>query len=201
MRMHRDHGSERTPAGEWRAEAETPPSSTTDRAPVNGAQLRGEVVASLPALRAFASSLTRNSVEAEDLLQETLAKALANIHQFTPGTNLRAWLFTIERNTFYTVCKKRRRERSCIQEHVRETLMEPAQEWSLKMRSVHEALQRLSAEQREALMLIGGAGLSYAEAAEVGGCAVGTIKSRVNRGRERLLELLQSDTDDAFLGS
>jgi len=199
MRMHRDESGAVLP-GEPRPGLDSEGVSTADQETSNGAQLHGDVIANLPALRAFAGSLTRNSAEAEDLLQETLAKALANIHQFRPGTNLRAWLFTIERNTFYTVCKKRRREHSSLQEQMRTTQVEPPQEWSLKMRSVHGALQKLSVDQRDALMLVGGAGLSYAEAAEVCGCAIGTIKSRVNRGRERLLGLLQVETDDAFLG-
>lgn len=200
MRLHRVDCQPGIATGEPRSASEPAESATLAQDAADGARLRGEVIANLPALRAFAGSLTRNAAEAEDLLQETLAKALANIHQFTPGTNLRAWLFTIERNTFYTACKKRRREHSSLQEHAPSTRIDSPQEWSLKMQSVHEALQRLSAEQRAAVMLVGGAGLSYAEAAQVCGCAIGTIKSRVNRGRERLLDLLQVESDEAFLG-
>lgn len=156
-------------------------------------ELKQEIIALLPSLRGFARSLTRNDTEAEDLMQETLVKAIGNIHQFTPGTNLRAWLFTIQRNTFYTAYHRSRREPPIDNEAMDGLSCQPSQEWSLKLRRVHDALHLLPAEQREALMLIGGAGLTYEEAAEICGCALGTIKSRVNRARARLLEMLDED--------
>lgn len=160
---------------------------------------RQEILDLIPSLRAFARSLTRSPTEADDLLQETLLKALANIHQFSPGTNLRAWLFTIERNTFYTNYHRKRRETAVPVEEMHGVYSEPSQEWSLKLRTVHKALQRLPEDQREALVLVGGAGLSYDEAAEICGCALGTIKSRVSRARTRLLELLDVGKDENFL--
>jgi RNA polymerase sigma-70 factor (ECF subfamily) len=162
-------------------------------------QLRGEIVEMMPSLRAFARVLTRNPTEADDLVQETLLKALMSIRQFTPGTNLKAWLFTIERNTFYTSYKKKRREVASALEDTRGLHSEPSQDWTLKMRAVHDALQQLPDDQEDALMLVGGTGLSYVEAAEVCGCALGTIKSRVSRGRARLLELLHARTNEDFL--
>ncbi|MFG1480739.1 sigma-70 family RNA polymerase sigma factor [Xanthobacter sp. V4C-4] len=155
------------------------------------AALRTQVLALLPALRAFARSLTRNRTEADDLVQETLMKALANIDRFDPGTNLRAWLFTILRNTYYTDMRKRRRETEGLsalahQDHN----VGPSQEWSMTLRTLQEALTHLPDDQREALVLVGAAGLSYEEAADVCGCALGTIKSRVNRARAKLLVLM-----------
>lgn len=162
-------------------------------------ELKEEIIALLPSLRGFARSLARNDTEAEDLMQETLVKAIGNIHQFTPGTNLRAWLFTIQRNTFYTAYHRRRREVPVDTEAMDGLSSQPSQEWSLKLKRVHEALHQLPAEQREALMLIGGAGLTYEEAAEICNCALGTIKSRVNRARVRLLEILEESDGEAYI--
>lgn len=158
--------------------------------------IKDEIVALLPSLRGFARSLARNEVEAEDLMQETLSKAIANIHQFTPGTNLRAWLFTIQRNTYYTAYHRRRREVPIDTEAIDRLSSQPAQEWGLRLRRVHEAVHQLPPSQREALMLIAGAGLTYEEAAEICGCAIGTIKSRVNRARCRLLDLVDETRGD-----
>lgn len=157
---------------------------------------RDEVVALIPALRAFAWSLSRNGSDADDLVQDTLIKAWANREKFETGTNLRAWLFTILRNTYYTTLLRRRREvRDETGEHAGRLKSPPTQEWSIAMRDLQAALQKLPDEHREALILVGAAGLSYEEAAEICGCALGTIKSRVNRARARLLRLL--DAEDA----
>ena len=156
--------------------------------------LEREVLSFLPALRAFARSLTRNRTEADDLVQETLLKALSNIDKFDPGTNLRAWLFTILRNTYYTEIRKRRRESDGLaQLSQQDTNVGPSQEWSVTLSSLKDALSHLPDDQREALVLVGAAGLSYEEAAEVCGCALGTIKSRVNRARAKLLTLMGAD--------
>ncbi|MFG1402621.1 sigma-70 family RNA polymerase sigma factor [Xanthobacter sediminis] len=156
--------------------------------------LRMQVLEFLPALRAFARSLTRNRTEADDLVQETLLKALANIDRFDPGTNLRAWLFTILRNTYYTDMRKRRRENEGLSALAQQDgNVGPSQEWSMTLQSLQEALGHLPDDQREALVLVGAAGLSYEEAAEVCGCALGTIKSRVNRARAKLLVLMGAD--------
>ncbi|WP_188574664.1 sigma-70 family RNA polymerase sigma factor [Azorhizobium oxalatiphilum] len=158
------------------------------------ADLRNQVLELLPALRAFARSLTRNRTEADDLVQETLLKALSNIDKFDPGTNLRAWLFTILRNTYYTEIRKRRRENDGMSTLAQQdSNMGPAQEWAVTLKSLKEALELLPADQREALVLVGAAGLSYEEAADVCGCALGTIKSRVNRARAKLLTLMGAD--------
>lgn len=161
--------------------------------------LKSEILELIPSLRAFAFSLARNSTDADDLVQETLAKALTNIDRFEPGTNLRAWLFTILRNTFYNAHHRRVREPAMPVEDMPASRCKPEQEWCLKLKDVHQAIAKLPVQQREALMLVGGAGFSYIEAAEVLGCAVGTIKSRVNRGRMQLLLLLDCENELEFL--
>ncbi|TAJ70453.1 MAG: sigma-70 family RNA polymerase sigma factor [Phenylobacterium sp.] len=155
---------------------------------------RDEVVGMIPALRAFAWSLSHNGSDADDLVQDTLIKAWSNRDKFEPGTNLRAWLFTILRNTYYTNVLRRRREvRDELGEYASTLQTPPTQDWSVAMRALQTALQQLPAEHREALILVGAAGLSYEEAAEICGCALGTIKSRVNRARARLLKIMDAD--------
>jgi RNA polymerase sigma-70 factor (ECF subfamily) len=161
--------------------------------------LHQEIVSLLPWLRAVARSLTHNPTEADDLVQETLMKAIASIEQFSPGTNLRAWLCTIQRNTFYTKYHKNAREPLLMVEELPGVHTKASQEWSLKLKAVDEALHKLPANQREAVMLVGGAGVSYEEAAEICNCAIGTIKSRVSRGRSTLLHLLDSEDESDFL--
>jgi RNA polymerase sigma-70 factor (ECF subfamily) len=155
------------------------------------AELNKQLLSLIPSLRAFAHVLTRNHSEVDDLVQDTLVKAISNIHQFTPGTNLRAWLFTIERNTFYTAHQQRRRQAAAPLDDTRTLGVSPTQEWSVQVSAVHDAVLQLPAEQREALLLVAGAGMTYDEAAEVCQCALGTIKSRINRARHRLEELLE----------
>jgi RNA polymerase sigma-70 factor, ECF subfamily len=162
-------------------------------------KLQREIVKLIPSLHAFSRTLTRNPTDADDLLQEGLLKALVNLHQFTPGTNLKAWMFTIVRNTFYTNYKKKRREVSSPLEDTGTVGIEPTQDWSLTMDEVNQAMQHLPGDQKQALMLVGSAGMSYEKAAEVCGCALGTIKSRVSRGRTRLRELLVLEAREGLL--
>jgi RNA polymerase sigma-70 factor (ECF subfamily) len=163
---------------------------------------RDSVVQLIPALRAFAWSLSHNSSDADDLVQDTLIKAWTNRDKFEPGTNLRAWLFTILRNTYYTAAVRKRREvRDETGKYAATLSTGPTQDWSLAIRSLQTALAQLPDEHREALILVGAAGLTYEEAAEVCGCALGTIKSRVNRARARLLKLMEADDAlDTFAG-
>jgi RNA polymerase sigma-70 factor (ECF subfamily) len=168
---------------------------------------RNDVVGLIPALRAFAWSLSHNASDADDLVQDTLIKAWTNRDKFEDGTNLRAWLFTILRNTYYTNVVRRRREvRDEDGVHAAALTSPASQDWSVAMTALEAALKRLPDEHREALILVGGAGLTYEEAAEICGCALGTIKSRVNRARGRLLKLMEAEvpTDtfaDSGLGS
>jgi len=153
---------------------------------------RDQVVALIPALRAFAWSISRNGSDADDLVQDTLIKAWSHRDKFEIGTNLRAWLFTILRNTYYTAVVRRRREVRDEDDHYARSLTSaPTQEWGLAIRALQSALDRLPAAHREALILVGAAGLSYEEAADICGCALGTIKSRVNRARNRLLKVME----------
>ncbi|MFD1912754.1 sigma-70 family RNA polymerase sigma factor [Halodurantibacterium flavum] len=147
-----------------------------------------DVVALIPALRAFAWSLCRDSAEADDLVQDTLLKALSNIEKFEPGTQLRAWLFTIMRNTFYSRVKVRAREKTGMAECVADGVsVAPTQEWSLRGGELMDAVARLPAHYRETLILVVMLGESYEKAAEICGCRIGTIKSRINRARSMLM--------------
>ncbi len=160
---------------------------------------RDAVLAAVPSLRAFAISLSGNVDRADDLVQETMLRALANIHSFQPGTNMSAWLFTILRNLFRSEYRKRRREVEDADGSYAETLKsQPEQTSKVEFGAVRAALSKLPDDQREALILVGASGFSYEEAAEICGCAVGTIKSRVNRARTRLSQLLSIDNVEDF---
>lgn len=161
--------------------------------------VRSAMLGAVPSLRAFAISLCGNVDRADDLVQETLLRAWANIASFEPGTNMSAWLFTILRNLFRSEYRKRRREVADSDGIYAETMKtQPEQTSHVEFDEFRTALAKLSADQREALILVGASGFSYEEAAEICGCAVGTIKSRVNRARTRLAELLAIESVDDF---
>jgi len=152
--------------------------------------LQRNILSVLPSLRAFAISLTGNVDQADDLVQETIVRALGNIDKFTPGTNMAAWLFTITRNQFHTSYRRRRREVEDPEGiYASKLATAPAQNGNLHVQDLRTALIKLPVEQREAVLLVA-AGVSYEEAAQICGTAIGTIKSRVNRARNRLSELL-----------
>ncbi len=154
------------------------------------ASLRDMMLAAIPRLRAFAISLCGNGERADDLVQETLLRALAHMDAFRPGSMI-AWLITILRNIFLTEWRKRRREIPDVYgSYAAKLTSQPAQTGGLEFGELLEALGRLPMEQREPLILVGVSGLSYEQAAEICECAVGTVKSRVHRGRVRLAELL-----------
>ncbi|XDA99417.1 RNA polymerase sigma factor [Sulfitobacter sp. LCG007] len=157
---------------------------------------REELVDHLPALRAFALSLTRNGATADDMVQDTVVKAWTNIEKFQPGTNMRAWLFTILRNTYYSSRRKLNREVPDVDGVFTATLsVKPDHDGRMNLKDFRKAFEILPDEQREALILVGASGFSYEEAADMCAVAIGTIKSRVNRGRARLTELLKLDAD------
>jgi len=161
--------------------------------------LREALFAAVPSLRAFAISLCGNLDRADDLVQETLLRALKNIESFRPGTNMSAWLFTILRNHFRSEYRKRRREVEDVDGTYAETLKSHAeQEGHMEFEELRVALATLPSDQREALILVGPSGFSYQEAAEICGCAVGTVKSRVNRARTRLAEIMSIESADDF---
>ena len=154
-----------------------------------------------PNLRAFAISLTNNVDRADDLVQETLMRAIANIDRFQPGTNMQAWLFTILRNLFHSEYRKRRREVEDADGKYAATLaVQPDAGCASRFRGSAARPGPPAADQREALLLVGASGFSYEQAAEICGCAVGTIKSRVNRARNRLAELLHFEDVHEDLG-
>ena len=159
-------------------------------------QLKADLLASIPSLRAFAVSLSGNRDRADDLVQETLVKAWTNLSGFTEGTNLAAWLFTILRNIYFSEYRKRRREVADPDGIMAGRLADaPAQMGHMDFLDFRAALARLPANQREALVLIGASGMSYEEAAKICDCAVGTMKSRVNRARNKLVELLALESN------
>lgn len=149
------------------------------------------MLAALPGLRAFAVSLSGQQDKADDLVQDTIMKAWGKRDSFEMGTNIKAWLFTILRNEFYSQMRKRGREIQDSDGFYTERLaVHPSQYGSLDLQDFRKALNELPDDQREAIILIGASGFSYEEAAEICECAVGTIKSRVSRARVRLQELL-----------
>lgn len=150
-----------------------------------------EMVALVPQMHSFARSLTRDGVRAEDLVQEALARALANIERFRPGTNLKAWLFTIVRNEHYSQLRRRKFEAYGVDtDLLPEPSVPPDHDGDLEVRDLNRALAILSPGQRTALILVSASGFSYEEAAKICGCAVGTIKSRVARARDTLVAIL-----------
>jgi len=152
------------------------------------------MLATIPSLRAFAISLTGSVDQADDLVQEALVRGLSRIDRFQPGTNLQAWLFTILRNQFYTAFRRRRREvedPDGVLAGKRPVL--PEQMGHLDLEDLRVALTKLPFEQREALLLVAAQGFSYEETARICATRVGTIKSRINRARAKLAELLLVD--------
>jgi RNA polymerase sigma-70 factor (ECF subfamily) len=145
--------------------------------------LRDIMLRATPNLRAFAISLTSNVDRADDLVQETLMRAIANIDRFQPGTNMQAWLFEDADGKYAATLA-----------------VQPHQGAHLDFEDLQNALARLPHDQREALLLVGASGFSYEQAAEICGCAVGTIKSRVNRARTRLAELMHLGDMNEDLG-
>jgi len=131
--------------------------------------------------------------QAEDLVQEALTRAWANLSSFQPGTNMEAWLYTILRNEFYSYLRRRRHEVPDPDGALAATLVSaPAQEGRVDFQDLRLALTKLATPLREAVLLVGASGLSYDEAAAICQCAVGTMKSRVHRARLRLIDMLNA---------
>jgi RNA polymerase sigma-70 factor (ECF subfamily) len=156
--------------------------------------LSEEVLELIPRLRAYARALTRDVNDADDLVQETLLKALSNIDSFQRGTILRAWLFTIMRNSFYTNVKKQARERPGAEDCVSGFLTSmPDHDRVMEGKRVLAAIARLPDHYREILILVVMLGESYQDAAEICGVGIGTVKSRVNRARRLVMDDLGVD--------
>ena len=152
---------------------------------------KDELILEINSLRAFAISLSGSVSLADDLVQETLLRAWSKSDKFQPGTSLRAWLFTILRNIFYSNYRKRARE---VQDsdgaYARRLVVAGDQESHVDLEDFRKALAELPAERREVLTLVGASGVSYEEAAAICDVEIGTIKSRLSRARSRLVELL-----------
>jgi RNA polymerase sigma-70 factor, ECF subfamily len=162
--------------------------------------VRADILAAIPRLRAFAISLCRNPDRADDLVQETMLRAYANVASFRAGSNLMGWLVTILRNQFYSEYRRRRRE---IEDgdgsHTKMLVTAPNQLTRLEQEELRAAIAKLPDDMREALDLVVGSGLSYEDAAKLGRCPVGTIKSRVFRARAKLAAMLSlEDPADLF---
>jgi RNA polymerase sigma-70 factor, ECF subfamily len=159
-----------------------------------GAQrsMRDQLLAAMPRLRAYATFLTNDVSRADDLVQETILRALQNRDRFEPGSNLEAWLFTILRNLFYSHHRRAKRE---VEDgdgtYAAQLRSAPGQEANVALKEMWRAMGKLPPDQREALLLVGAEGMTYEDAARICGVAQGTIKSRVNRARTRLAQLLQ----------
>jgi RNA polymerase sigma-70 factor, ECF subfamily len=151
------------------------------------AVFKKDLVAIIPQLRSFARGLCGNRDLADDLAQDAMVRAWAARQSYTPGSNFRAWIYMILRNQFYTTLRRNSRMVSWDPEAAERLLVvDAAQHDGLNVEDVSRALNKLPAEQREVLMLVGANGVSYEEAAEIMGCAIGTIKSRLARGRAAL---------------
>ena len=167
------------------------------RAKAHQSPLRDDLVAAIPNMRAFAISLCGNRDRADDLVQEALVRAWNHLDSFEVGTNLKAWLFTILRNAYFSELRKTKREVADSDGLMAARVAVPAEQHAhLDLKDLSNALARLPADQREALILVGAEGFSYEDAASISGCAVGTVKSRVNRARAKLAELMASPDDD-----
>lgn len=184
------------------AEAATPAAAPSADSAAEGAApdawldddaFRAELGAVIPHLRAFGRSLSGSRDLADDLVQETLLKAWNARRRFQAGTNMRAWTFIILRNVFLSQMRRNRFRGEWDDLVADRVLAAPAsQDRNVELADLHRAMQQLPPAQREALVLIGAGGFAYEEAAEICGVAVGTIKSRVARGRTALEEIIAS---------
>jgi RNA polymerase sigma-70 factor, ECF subfamily len=153
-----------------------------------------DIVETLPHLRAYARMVARDRVLADDLVQETVLRALVHSDQFRPGTNLKAWLKTILRNSYINEKRSEKRQAQYAAGFAGETAaVRGDQEGHVELNDCARAFATLSAPQRQALALVGASGLSYEEAAQQAGCGIGTMKSRTFRARLQLRRLLDGE--------
>ena len=163
-------------------------------------ELHQDIIQCLPHLRAFALLLCRDRSLADDLVQEAVVRALGHFHQFRSGTNFKAWIMAILRNSYFSEMRRRKRASQLNGEELWSAAASSGgQEEHLMMRDLECAFHRLPAGQREALVLVGAGGFSYEDAAAIAACAVGTMKSRVSRARFQLERLLAGEDAPAPL--
>ncbi len=157
---------------------------------------RKELMAVLPHLRAFARGLSGRADFADDLVQEAAIKAWTARERYQPGTNMRAWTFAILRNHYLSELRRNKRQTNLDEGAAERMLvMEADQEGPLHLGDMETALQDLAPERREAVLLVGASGFSYEEAAEIAGCPIGTMKSRVARARADLAKQLNAEPE------
>jgi len=155
-------------------------------------RVRPDLIEHLPRLRRYARALTGDRNRADDLVQDTLERALAKLDLWQPGSDLRAWLFTLMHNLFVNQIRVRRPQETVMDEALDEPVSGGQME-ALAARDIHAALARLPEEQREVLLLVGLEQFGYAEAAQVLGVPAGTVMSRLSRARERMRQMLAGE--------
>jgi RNA polymerase sigma-70 factor (ECF subfamily) len=155
-------------------------------------RVRPDLIEHLPRLRRYARALTREPSRADDLVQDTLERALAKLDLWQPGSDLRAWLFTLMHNLFINQVRATRPADSMLDDAL-DVPVSGGQMEALAARDIHTALARLPVEQREVMLLVGLEQFAYAEAAQVLGVPVGTVMSRLSRARERMRSLLAGE--------
>ena len=171
------------------------PEEIVEHIPLSDEEFRKELGTVIPHLRAFGRSLSGNADLADDLVQETLMKAWAARLRFQAGTNMRAWTFIILRNLYLSQMRRARFKGEWDDLTADKILAAPAsQDRHVELADMQRALLMLPQPQREALILVGAGGFAYEEAAEICGVAVGTIKSRVARGRVALEAALNDNS-------
>jgi RNA polymerase sigma-70 factor (ECF subfamily) len=159
--------------------------------------------AELPRLRRYARALTRDASRADDLIQDTLVRALAKQHLYQDGTNLRAWLFTLMHNQHVNNARRNVREDNSLDVDTMAAhlvaVTDPTA--SRQLRELDEAIGKLAIEQRQVILLVGLEGMSYEETAAILNVPIGTVRSRLSRGREALRRLMGMDEDEAELAT
>lgn len=160
-------------------------------------QLQHEVVALIPALRRFARRFHRNENDVDDLVQETLTRALASIHLFKPGTQLKSWLFTIMRNSFLSQYQRNKRFVFGLDDIIEKSRVAPSQEWIIRGKELQTAFRDLPDNLHEAMKMVFLDGENYEDVARKCNCALGTVKSRVSRGRMHLAKVLGDGVSNA----
>ena len=164
-----------------------------NREAVRQPDLRGELTTLLPDLRGFARFLVRDRAEADDLVQEAVVRALGALAQFQAGSSMRAWTFTILRNTYYEQARRRRTETRALQAQApAEGGLAPAQDSQAALTELRGFLWALPPLLREALVLVGAQGLAYEEAAAICNVPIGTMKARVSRARTQLARVMDA---------
>jgi RNA polymerase sigma-70 factor, ECF subfamily len=151
----------------------------------------------IPRLRRYARALTHAADRADDLVQDTLVRALSKLHLWQPGTDLRAWLFTIMHHQFVNSVRREARERTTVDiDRVSSTLTATTDPTARRqLIELDRALARLPSEQREVVLLVGLEGMPYESVAEILGVPIGTVRSRLSRGREKLRELMDRERE------